>query len=384
MYNISLNRLLAYLLLLAMFFNVAPVYAQEKSEGTGVPDGTREQILDIMAANPDDAALQQQGKSLLEAMDAWTDQVRRSEAGSTVPFATEQVEMAAQEPGQVVPADAEEPLPTPLAGLDLWNLNENYITASVADIDWTANEDLYAGTKLGLSGQYSFFRGKAKTEVPDCNCPQPPVPHRLMGTVGFDLLWGDEDLEYSNLSVAGLTYQRNWFLENGRFDPIRDTLEWGVLTVGHNDHLGIDSYTELTVARAGRTWGWRRSDSGWMLTAGVGLSGGWAWAESVNPLYDDVSNPFAGSWVSLGMAHHRWGKIHIEQRVIQGFTLSNPSEGDSTSREALFRAAYAVDLPACFSGEIAIEKGSFAFSNFNLSDLYEKSRRVNLAVGCIW
>lgn len=210
------------------------------------------------------------------------------------------------------------------------------------------------------------------------------MPHRLLGTIAFDLLWGEENLEYSSLSVTGLTYQRNWSPEPRHFGPIPDTLEWGVLTLGHNDHLGIDSYYELTVARAGRTWGWRRSHSSWLFTTGVGLSGGWAWAESVNPLYRDVSNPFAGTWIALGTAHSRWGKFQAEQRVIQGFTISNPSEGESTSREAVFRAAYSFNLPACLSGELSIEKNSFAFSNFSLPDLYEKNRRVNLFLGCVW
>lgn len=210
------------------------------------------------------------------------------------------------------------------------------------------------------------------------------MPHRLLGTIDFDLLWGDGDLEYSSASISGLSYQRNWMVEAGRFTPLRDTLEWGVLTLGHNDYLGINSYYELTAARAGRTWGWRPQDSSWLFTAGVGLSGGWAWAESVNQLYQDVSNPFAGTWVALGVAHPRWGKLQLEQRVVQGFTISNPSEGESTSREAVFRAAYAFHLPACLSGELSVEKNSFAFSNFSLPDLYEKSRRVNLILGCVW
>jgi len=371
-------------MLLLALSSGGPVHADSEDATSSLTQELRDQILDSLANHPDDPALLREGERLLEALESWDTQLHRSSPPRAAAGAEQRMVAAEQQTEPTLASPFAAPLPSPLAGLDPWNLNENYFSVGVAEVDWTIDRERYPGTKLALAGQYSIVRGQAGAVEADCDCPPPPVPHRMLGLIGFDFLWGDDDLEYSRVSAAGVAYQRNWLPEPGNFGPIRDTLEWGVLTFGHNDHLGIESYYELTVAGVGRTWALRPGDSNWLFTTGVGLSGGWAWAESVNPLYRDVSNPFAGTWIALGAAHPRWGKFQAEQRVIQGFTISNPSEGESTSREAVFRAAYTFHLPACLSGELSIEKHSFAFANFSLRDLYEKSRRVNLFLGCVW
>ena len=121
-----------------------------------------------------------------------------------------------------------------------------------------------------------------------------------------------------------------------------------------------------------------------MFLMGLGLSGGYAWAESVEPDYAEVSNPIIGTWVTLGVHRPRWGKIYVEQRVVNGFQFSSPSAGDSTSRAARFRFGYMNRIKGCLSYELFIDKRSFNFSDHRLPDLYTKSKRTGVEFSCNW
>ena len=146
------------------------------------------------------------------------------------------------------------------------------------------------------------------------------------------------------MGVSAISWQRNFPAEQLGWEPLRDTLELGAALAGRDDALGINSYTEITLARAGGTWGWMPESRKFLVMAGVGLSTGYAWGESTRPEYADVSNPIIGSWTTLGIAWPDWGNLYVEQHVINGFT----------------------------------------FSDFSLQDLYTKARRVGVELGCSW
>ena len=274
--------------------------------------------------------------------------------------------------------------PNPLEGLDSWDINENYIGLSVADQAWTINDE-FTGIRAFLKGNYSFHESKLDREISDCKCnPPPPAPYKMLGTVFGEAQVADGDVEKGYLGVTAFSLQRNFELVPGKMKPLRDTLELGVVLHGMDDPLGVDSYTEITLARAGRTWGWAPRGKPYLFMAGLGLSGGYAWAESIAPEYNDVSNPIIGTWVTLGISRPGWGKAYVEQRQINGFSFSSPSAGGSTSREARFRFGLIKKLPSCYSAELYIDKRSFNFSDHRLSDLYSKARRTGLEIGCSW
>jgi hypothetical protein len=266
---------------------------------------------------------------------------------------------------------------------DPWNFDKNYLSASVADADWTINE-VFPGTKLILDGRYSFSREWAVPRELDCDCEPLPIPRRMVGTVNAHLQWGEGEtsLEYGRLSVTGLGYLRRYDTVRGRFSPLRDSLRWGVLQAGKDDPLGIDDYYEFSLVGGGRTWQWQPSKSAFIFTVGVQGWVGYSWATSTNETYSDVSNPIIGSSFKGTISAPRWGQLFVEQRVVNGFTLSSPSAGGSVSREARFRAGYIKRLQSCLSLELYVEKRSFNFNDHRLDDLYTKSQRLGASLGC--
>ena len=275
---------------------------------------------------------------------------------------------------------------TALPAADPWNINENFVGFAIADADWTIDK-VFPGTKLIFDGQYSIRRGPGKPSTRDCECEPPPIPDRMLGTIGAHLQWGEGEtgLEYAYFSGTALAYQRNFDPVGAKFRPVRDTLEFGNVRGGFDDPLGIDSYAEVNLVRGGRTWGYKLSDqSPWLFTLGIKVSVGYAWADSFDPTYQDVSNPTIGTWVNGTIKRERWGELYIEQGVVNGFTLSSPARGGSVSREAVFRFGYFNQFHRCLTVDLFVDKRSFNFSDPNLVDLYTKSRRTGVELGCVF
>ena len=267
---------------------------------------------------------------------------------------------------------------------DSWNFDQNYVSVSVAEADWTIDE-VFPGTKVIAEGRYSFYRGMADpVETDDCECEPLPTPRKTMGTIKAHLQWGEGEtgLEYGRLSATYLGYVRTYDRVRGEFSRLRDTLRWGEIQIGKDDPLGIEDYYEFTLVDGSRTWQWQPKKSDFLFTVGLNGFFGYAWATSTNEIYADVSNPIIGSALKMSVNREGWGGLFVEQRVVNGFTLSSPSAGDSTSREARFRAGYINDLPGCLSFELYVEKRSFNFSDHRLDDLYTKSRRTGALLGC--
>lgn len=184
------------------------------------------------------------------------------------------------------------------------------------------------------------------------------------------------------LAATALAYQRNTKLEAKRFMGVRDTLELGQLLYSFDDPLGIDYYTELTLVRAGRSWGYKLTEgSPWSLTLGVKAFLGWAWASSVEDAYKDVSNPFFGGYTMLALSHATWGQLYTDDRVVAGYTLGSPATGKSISREARIRFGYFKKFEPGWTIDLFFEKRSFNFSDPELPDLYTKARLVGGLIG---
>lgn len=273
--------------------------------------------------------------------------------------------------------------PLSLPAADPWNIASNYASFALADASWTIDED-FPGTKLVFDGRYALRRGRGDPPSRDCDCQPRPTPQKMVGTVGAHLQWGEgeADIEYARLSLAALSYQWDYGPRSGRLRPYRDTLEWGVLQGGKDDPLGVDSYVELTLLRLARSWYYQSEGSPWLFTLGADLSGGYAWADSIDDTYQDVSNPVVGSSIRFGVSRSGWGQVYAEQRVNNGFTLSSPARGGAVSREARFRFGYLHRLHRCLTLDLFVEKRSFNFSDPDLPDLYTKSKRTGAALGC--
>lgn len=266
---------------------------------------------------------------------------------------------------------------------DAWDINESNLSIARAEAHWTIDE-AFPGTKVILAGRHSLRRGQGTPRVRDCECQPFPTPDRMLGSIGAHLQWGkgDTGLEYGVLSFTALASQRDFDVTQTRFQTLRDTLEWGAVRLGKDDPLGIDSYLELTVVRASRTWGYDVPTSPWRFTWGVNVSTGFAWADSIDETYKDVSNPIIGTWAKGTVSRGRWGTFYLEQRVVNGWTFSSPARGGTVSREARARAGYTNRLRGCLSAEIFAEKRSFNFTDLHLTDLYTSSKRVGLEISC--
>ncbi|HEX7080455.1 MAG TPA: hypothetical protein VF329_05535 [Gammaproteobacteria bacterium] len=272
-----------------------------------------------------------------------------------------------------------------LHAADPWDIGDDYGGVAMAEEHWTIDE-AFPGTKVILDGRYSFRRRTGQPRARACDCGEPlPAAERLRNTIGAHLQWGKGEtaLEYGILSFAWKASQRNYEPSaEGGFRTLRDTLEWGILNVAKDDPLGIDSYVELNVARASRTWQFAVPSSPWRFTLGINASAGYAWADSFDETYDDVSNMTIGSWGKGTVSRGRWGMIYVEQRVVNGWTFSSPSAGGTVQREARARAGYTNRLRGCLDIEVFAEKRSFNFTDPRLTDLYTKSKRVGVALSC--
>ena len=209
----------------------------------------------------------------------------------------------------------------------------------------------------------------------------------MVGSIAAHLQWGEGEssLEYSRLSFTWLATQTEYEPVTKEFRRVRDTTEWAVIQGGFDDPLGIDSYAELTAFRRGWTWGYKLSDeSPWLFTMAANVSVGYAWADSIDPRYQEISNPIVGTWGNLTVTHRRWGKLYLTQRVINGFTLSSPAAGGPVSREARARFGYFKQFARCLSVDVFAEKRSFNFSDPVLLDLYTKSKRTGVELGCVF
>ena len=266
-----------------------------------------------------------------------------------------------------------------------WDLSENFVGLAIADADWTINET-FPGTKIILDGRYTLKRDQVKDPAGGLVRPreQTDPADRLIGVIDGHFQWGEGEtgLEYAIVSVAPIAFERVYAPAAG-FSVAHDTWEWGVVRVGFDDPLGIDSYAELNIVRAGRTWAYKRTaQSSWTIEYGLKGSVGVAFAESIVPEYEDVSNPIYGAYGLLRLKHERFGELYTDDRVVSGFTFGSPATNGSTSREARIRFGYLNQFYRCVTLDVFFEKRSFNFADPVLPQLYTKSKRIGAQLGC--
>lgn len=264
-----------------------------------------------------------------------------------------------------------------------WNISENSAAIGFADegwtVDiWTADKPKYQGEKLLLDGHYVIKRSSSETETPGIGRED------LKFVLDADLQWNFDASEFDVAKLTFTPWATEWEHERETkrgFRVTRDQLEWAALQFGYDDPLGVDSYSELTAVRGGRTWSYTRTDdSDFRFYFGAKVSLGWAWAESVNPLYE-VSNPFAGFGMTLGVEHEKFGLLYADNRVVSGLTLGSPT-GETTSREARIRFGYMKKFYKCMTVDVFFEKRSFDFLDSELPDFYRKAKRFGAELSC--
>ena len=262
---------------------------------------------------------------------------------------------------------------TSTAQADNWDLGQNSLTAGIGDVDWTIDPKFH-GTKLLLGGRYIFAR-EAATAYKE---PDAEILKYRIDLQDFQVGDSETDLEYVVAGFTYWTYQKKQDIKSSRrFNTVRDQLELLQLNASYDDSLGLDYYYELNAGRIGRFWSYRHSE-GSPFTITLGLSGslGWAWANSKDPRYADVSNPTMGIWNVFIFGHERWGQLYIDYRTVSGYTLGEPKS--TTSREGNARFGIRRD----FSNKLALdffgEKRSFHYGAFDIPDLYTKARRIAL------
>lgn len=260
-------------------------------------------------------------------------------------------------------------------GQDSIEFGQNRIGAAVAGAEWTIDK-AFPGTKFIFEADYTFGRGDAGSAQPD------ERDERLLGVLDAHLQWGQGEtgLEYYDMKFAAIVRQRTHEIEPGRLDPARDFLEWGTVRLSEDDPLGVDNYAEIGILRLGRAWQKRSLNRPITFTIDLHTSFGWAWAESFDPRYADVSNPYTGVWMHFAMDHDKWGKLYTADRVVSGTSLGSPK--DSMSREARIRFGYHRRIAGCFDLDVFVEKRSFNFSDEQMPSLYTKSKRYGAQLQC--
>ena len=256
---------------------------------------------------------------------------------------------------------------------DNWDLGQNSLTVGIGDVDWTIDPKFH-GTKLLLGGRYIFKR-EAATAYKE---PDAEILKYRIDLQDFQVGDSETDMEYL---VAGFTYwtyqNKKEFTSAKRFNTVRTQLELLQFNASFDDSLGVDYYYELNAGKIGRFWAYKWSDSSpFKITFGLNGSLGWAWANSVDPRYADVSNPTMGIWNVLIIGHERWGQFYVDSRVISGYTFGEPKS--TTSREANARFGLRRDFGDNLALDFFGEKRSFHYAAFDIPDLYTKARRIAL------
>lgn len=261
-----------------------------------------------------------------------------------------------------------------------WDFSENYVSAGIADADWTIDK-VFPGTKLIVDMRF----------IPKRDLKEPGekwLTEEYWATVEADMQWGkgETGLEYGVFTVTAWSRQTENIRESKRkLRAQRNQLEVLSLQMGWDDPLGVESYTELSFARAGRFWTWKtKPDSRWALIGGLKGSLGWMWAESFAPQYDKVSQPFTGIGMSLGIADDVFGALYTDNHTVLSFGFSSPARSGTTGREARVRFGYYKQFKNCIAIDVFTEKRSFNFADPVLPDLYTKSRRTGVMLNCVF
>jgi hypothetical protein len=262
----------------------------------------------------------------------------------------------------------------PAVQAEQWLFDDQYLVGGLGYEDKMPDQDKYNGTKLIAEGRYILNKKEEPVDEKRQCCEIPSTPTEYRGVLDAALRYGFEskELEYVGLGVT--PWARMWDPSQESDDAWqarRDLLELGVTRYVSDDALELDSYLEVSFFRAGRVGEYKPSpQSAWAFDLGAQASVGYAWAESTDKDYSKVNNPYAGIYLDAAVNHDRFGSIYFQGRFVNGFSLSNPSRGNPTAREARVRNGYAKGLGENFGLDVYWEKRSFYFDEGGLPGLY--------------
>jgi len=260
------------------------------------------------------------------------------------------------------------------AGAESWYFKERGLVAGLGYEAKMPDEDAYEGAKLVLEGRYAMETVAGEVDERRQCCVLPSVPTVYRGLLDTEMRFGFDGtgLEYFRVGVT--PWAKLWrpgAESESEWRSTRDFLEIGAARYLQDEALQVDGYLEVALGRAGRVVQYRRSlDSPWSFLLGAQASFGWARARSDDPLYSTVSNPYAGIYFDLGAQHDRWGRIYFQSRFVNGFSISNPSRGHPTAREALVRSGYVKRFREDWGIDVYWSKRSFYFDEGGLPSLY--------------
>ena len=271
---------------------------------------------------------------------------------------------------------------------ETWDVRDNSLGAALAYEDKTNNDTLYEGAKLFIEGKYIHKSEAGETSERRRCCLMPSRPEYLYGLVDGQLRFGFDGagLEYIALGFTPwATLYEPEIEDTSSLRATSDLVELGVIRYISDDPLEVDYYLELSLFRAGRSGIYTWNDkSPYAITGHIQASAGWSWAETKEPGYSSVSNPFAGIFFKLALEHESWGEIYIDNRFVNGFSFSNPSRGHPTVREARVGFGYLKEFSDNLTLDIYGEKKSFYFDEGDLPNLYRMSRAVAIDLTWHW
>jgi hypothetical protein len=264
------------------------------------------------------------------------------------------------------------------ASAESWDFSDRSLALSVADEGRTAEE--FHGTKITLEGRFFVKSVAEETSEKRRCCVQPSRPEHFYGLIDASLRWGIDGTGLEYVRVGGTPWATRWEpeIDNGRrLRTTEDLLEFLAVRYIADDPLGVDGYLEISLARVGRAgvYRWSRT-SPFTVVLGAQASAGFAWADSQDPQFSRVDNPFAGLFLSIGMRHDRIGEFYSHYRFVNGFSFSNPSRGHPTVREALTRLGLLKEFKNGLAFDLYFEKRSFYFDEGGLPALYTEAESV--------
>jgi len=265
---------------------------------------------------------------------------------------------------------------------------EDFSVAATAAYEVKMNDDLFEGTKLILNTQYIL--GSEKDEISEklkC-CSRPAIPVNMNGLLDAEIHFNVDGANLEFVSVNYTPWATRWEAEENnrnKFHVEWDLLELGAMRYISDDALEVDSYFEFSILRAGRLMTYNWSDtSPYIINMGLQASLGYAFATSVDRTYSKVSNPFAGMFFKLSIGHNHFGELYSINRFVNGFSISNPSRGHPTAREARVRVGYLYKINMNLKLDLYGEKRSFYFDEGGLPGLYTPSGIFGLQVLYHW
>jgi len=275
----------------------------------------------------------------------------------------------------------------PQASAETWVFEDLSVAATAAYKVKTKN-DMFEGAKIILDARYILDSKVDEISEKFKCCSRPALPVNMKGLVDAEMHFAVDGTKIEYINVNYTPWATRWLSENSNRDKFHiqwDLLELGAIRYISDDALEVDSYFEFSILRAGRlmTYNWSET-SPYVINMGLQASLGYAFAKSTDSAYSKVSNPFAGIFFKLSIEHDHFGELYSINRFVNGFSISNPSRGHPTAREARVRVGYLYAINMNLKIDLYGEKRSFYFDEGTLPGLYAPAGIFGLQILYRW